>query len=98
MNVPRRGGEAAMAEQNLDGAQVGPGFEQMGGETVAQRVHDDVFAQAGRLAGAVADFAYARGGDGPVGEGAGKEDVAWSRGFPIGAEDLEQPGGEHDIA
>jgi hypothetical protein len=30
--------EVAMAEQDLDGAQIGSGFEQVGGETMAQGV------------------------------------------------------------
>ena len=63
MDVPRRGAEAAMAEQDLDGSQVGAGFEQMGGEAMAQRVDDDRFAQAGRLSGTIAGFPYAGGRD-----------------------------------
>ena len=38
MQVARRGRQAAVAEQQLDRAQVRAGLEQMGGEAVAQRV------------------------------------------------------------
>jgi hypothetical protein len=38
MNIPRRGVEAAMAQQDLDGPQVGAGFQQLGGEAMTQRL------------------------------------------------------------
>ena len=38
-----------MAEQDLDGPEVGAGLEQMGGEAVPQGVDGDVLAQAGGL-------------------------------------------------
>ena len=39
MEVPSRGVEAAMAEQDLDGPQVGAGLEQVGREAVPQRLN-----------------------------------------------------------
>ena len=51
MDVPGRGAETAVAQQDLDGPQVGAGFKQVGGETVAQRVHGDVLAQTRRPCG-----------------------------------------------
>src|SRR4051794_2982962 len=98
MDVPRGGAEAAMTEQDLDGPQVGAGLEQMGGEAVPQGMDDDPFLQPGDLSGLVARLAYAAGGDRPVGGGPGEEDVAGPSGLPVGAEDLQQPRGEHDVA
>ncbi len=52
MEVDGRLLEIAMAEQHLDGAQVGAGFEQVGGEAVAKRVRMDALViQAGALGG-----------------------------------------------
>ena len=42
--------QVAMAEQQLNGAQIGAGFEQVSGEAVAQGVGVDVLAEAGALA------------------------------------------------
>jgi hypothetical protein len=39
VDVPRRGAEAVMAQQDLDGPQVGAGLEQVGGEAVPQRLN-----------------------------------------------------------
>ena len=75
-----------------------PDFEQVGREAVAQRVDRDLLAQAGGAAGAGADLAHAAGGEGPIGRGAREEEVARPGGLPVGAEDLQQPRGEHDVA
>ena len=56
MEVSRRGAEAAMAEQDLDGPQVGAVLQQVGGEAVAQGVDGDVLVQPGGLAGTLADL------------------------------------------
>ena len=44
--IARGGRQPAMAEQDLDDADVGARFQQMGGEAVAQGVHRDRLAQA----------------------------------------------------
>src|SRR5712692_5579528 len=98
MDVPRRGVETVMSQQDLNGPQVGTGFEQVGRETVAQGTNGDVLGQAGGLARPEADFPYASGGNGSAGDGAGEEDLAGPSSFPISAEDLQQPRGEHDVA
>lgn len=49
-------GKAAVAHQELDGAQVGALFQQMGGKAVAQRVHRHRLGQAGILPGVMADY------------------------------------------
>ena len=43
-------------------------------------------------------MSHAPGGDGPIGRGAGEEEVARPGGLPVGAEDLQQPRREHDVA
>jgi len=45
MQVDRRFFKVAMAEQHLDGTQVGTGFEQMRGKAVAQRMRVDVLVR-----------------------------------------------------
>ena len=39
MGVNRGGLEAAVTEQDLDRAEIGAGFQEMGGEAVAQRLN-----------------------------------------------------------
>jgi hypothetical protein len=39
VQVAHRGGDAAVAEQSLQGGQIAPGFQEMRGEGVAQRVN-----------------------------------------------------------
>ena len=47
VGVDLGGGEAGVAEEFLDGAQVGAGLEQVGGEGVAERVGADAMLGAG---------------------------------------------------
>src|SRR5262245_55717647 len=98
MDVPRRGVEAAMAQQNLDGPQVGPAFEQMGREAMAQSVDRDVLAQSGVRASLAADLVDGVGWDGLIRQGAGEEVAAGPNRLPVGTEDLQQPRREHDVA
>ena len=72
MDVPCRGPDAAMAQQDLDGPQVGTGFEQVGGEAVAQGMDGDVLAQTGLVAGTAAGLPYAIGLMGVSGSAPGK--------------------------
>ena len=55
-----------MAEQELDGADVGAGFEQVNGEAVSQRVGREGFGQMGQALGFVAGQDYRLGGEGAV--------------------------------
>ena len=48
MQVDGRVIELSMAEQHLNGPQVGAGFQQVGGEAVPQRVRRDALLDAGR--------------------------------------------------
>lgn len=49
MEIDGRFFQALMAQQNLNGPQIGAGLEQMRGETVAQGMRMDVFPEAGLL-------------------------------------------------
>jgi hypothetical protein len=55
MEGARCGGKTAMPEQELNTAQVRPGFEQMRGKAVAQRVGTNRLGQPGLLLHLVAD-------------------------------------------
>ena len=47
LQVARRGLQVGVTEQDLDGAQIGPGFEQVCGEGVPQRVRMNRFPNTG---------------------------------------------------
>ena len=58
--------QIAMTQQDLNGAQIRAGFEQMRGETVAQRVRMDCFLDAGPLGGIADRRARRPWCDGPI--------------------------------
>jgi len=49
VSVSLGGGEAAMTQQLLDGAQVRPSIEQMGGKGMAQGMGGDMLSQGGEF-------------------------------------------------
>jgi len=64
MQIDGRYFEVAMAEQDLDGAQVGAGFEQMRSEAVTERVRMDApVIEAGAFGGNLAGTPENLGGD-----------------------------------
>ena len=64
VQVDRRLFQIAMAQQHLDGAQVGTGFEQMRGKAVAQSVGMDVLMfKAGAFGGLLTGTPQDLGGD-----------------------------------
>src|ERR1700677_121679 len=72
LRVALRGGEALMAEQLLNGAQVGPLFEQMRSEGVAQRVRMHVSTKAAQDGNALDDAANAPGCEARLSAGPGQ--------------------------
>ena len=78
-----------MAEQSLDDANVDLLFQQMGGEAVSQRVHGDIFIEAGRFGGGVEDPLQRPGGNRLQRIGAGKEPIGRLGSLPIVAQDAE---------
>ena len=49
VGVDLRGGDAAVPEHLLDGAQVGAALQQVGGEGMAQRMRGNLFAECPRV-------------------------------------------------
>jgi hypothetical protein len=58
--------QIAVAQQNLNGAQIGAGFEQMSGEAMTQGVGVDLFLDAGSLGGLLAGLPDGFGVDGLI--------------------------------
>jgi hypothetical protein len=95
--------QIAMAQQDLNGAQIGAGFQQMSGEAVTQRVGMNLFLDAGSLGGSLAGVPDGFGVDGPI---AAMVAVARKQphvGFsvqpmPMGTELFQQLGTEQHIA
>src|SRR5438270_11976370 len=67
------GAKAVVPEQDLDGAEVGTGLEQVGGEAVPQSMHMNVLAQARGRQGTLADHLDGARADRPVGLASGEE-------------------------
>lgn len=98
MEVAGRGTEIAMAQQDLNGSQVGAGLEQVGGETVAQGMHIDGFAQACRRRRQLTDLLDRPRTDRLVGLASGEEIRPGSLDLPVLAEERQEPRGEHDVS
>ena len=67
MQVTHRRADVAVAQQALDGAQIDPGFQQMGGEGMAQAVDADFLGDTGAIARGVEPFLGLAGIDGHIG-------------------------------
>ena len=98
MEVAGRGTEIAMAQQDLNGSQVGAGLEQVGSETEAQGMHAEAFAQARSGQRLLADLLDRPRTDRLVGLASGEEVRLGSLDLPILAEDLQEPRGEHQVS
>jgi hypothetical protein len=98
VGVEGGGLEVAVSEEDLNGADVGASFEEVGGEAMAEGMGGDVLVEAGGLGGAGADVADGLLDEGTAGDVAGEEPFFGLSGFPILAEDGQEPGREHDVA
>jgi hypothetical protein len=98
VGVEGGGLEVAMPERDRNGADVGAGFEEVGGEAVAEGVGGDVLVEAGGPGGAGAEAADGGIGEGPDGDVAGEEPIGRAFGLPVEAEQVEEAWGEHDVA
>jgi hypothetical protein len=83
VGVEGGGLEIAVAEEDLNGADVGAGFEEVGGEAVAEGMGGDVLVEAGGLGGAGADATDGLLDEGPAGDVAGEEPIGRSFGLPV---------------
>lgn len=73
VGVDLGGGDVGVAEEFLDDAEVGPAFEEVGGEGVAEEVRIDFVGEAGARGAVFDDLAHAVGGEGAAANG--EEDV-----------------------
>jgi hypothetical protein len=96
--IARRRIDVAMAEQSLNDANIDLLFQQMRREAVSQRVHGDIFIEAGRLGSVVEDPLQRSGGNRLQRIGAGKEPMGRLGSLSIVAKDAEQLLGEHHVA
>ena len=100
LGVADRGFDACMAQELLDDANVGAGFQQEGGKAVAQRVRRGSFAQAASLyrPGQRPGHGLGRHWTIPSGVASWKEIIpARSCGPPVGFQGRKQAGTEHDV-
>src|SRR5207249_2382909 len=96
--IPRRGFETAMSKQQLNRAHVSPGFEEMDGERMSQRMWRDGFGEMRSAMRALTRLADGVAGDRLVGVLAGKEPCGRPVGAPPVAQEFEERRGEHDVA
>ena len=94
--------QIAVAQQDLNGAEIGAGFEQVSGEAVTQRVGMNLFLDAGSLGGFPAGVPDGFGVDGLITAMvavAGKQPGAGfsPQPMPMCTQFIEQLGTEHDI-
>ena len=87
-----------MAEQQLNGADIGAGFQQVDGEGVPQRMRAYRLADAGDAAGFLAGEFDGASGDGLAGYVTRKEPPLRPHGPPIGAQDFQQFRRQHHVA
>jgi hypothetical protein len=86
-----------MAEQQLNGTNVGSGFQQMHCERVAHGMRADRFTDAGDMAGLLTDTVDSISGDWLAGDITFEKPLFRSDCPPVVAEDFQQPGREHDV-
>src|SRR5437660_2509700 len=96
--IVRRRGQSAMAEQNLDDADIGAGFEQVRGEAVAQRVNGDWLAQIRLARRHPAGRLQRRSADRAIPLTAGEQPGTRLGQSPVGAKDAYELRREHDVA
>ena len=103
MQVASRLFQIVMAQQDLNGAQVRTGLEEMRRKTVPQRVRMNIFLEAGALGGLLASLPNGFGIDGVIGAMvvmARKEPDSWfsAQALPVLTKFLQQFRTEHHVA
>jgi hypothetical protein len=87
-----------MTEQQLDGAQIGTGLQQMNGEGMPQGMWPDWFADTAPLAHFPASTIDAKRADRLAWPTTRKQPLAGMGALPIVSQHLEEFGRQHDIA
>src|SRR5271169_461771 len=98
MQVTGGGLQVAMAEQKLNGAQIGACIEQVGGKGVAQHMRAERLDHAQLSAQLLADQADPGSIHRLVRYPSGKEPVLGLAPTPVDTQQLQQLGREHDLA
>ena len=98
MEVAHRRAHMAVTEQTLDGVDVDPGFEQMRGERMAQRVNATAAGNAGSLAGSVIHALGRLVVERTIAPAVGEQPEARAGDPPVLAQHLQQPCREQRIA
>ena len=101
MEILRSSLEISMSEQNLDGAQIGSGFEQMRCPAVPQRVRRNALANTGLLCGFATGEPHRLVGDRLMRflrVTRGKQILQWLAPAPVGPQCLEQCLAQRQIA
>ncbi len=97
MQVAHGGADMTMAEQALDGVQVDAGFEQVGGEAVAQGVDAGGVGKTGGIAGGPVHALGGTVAHGAVAGLVGEQPGARTAGLPVQAQGVQKPGREQRI-
>ena len=87
-----------MAQQQLDGAHIGAGFQQVCGEGMTQRVRRDGFLNPAVLSRLLASLEHSSAGHRLTADSARKQPVVGAHDLKIRAQRLQQPRREHDVA
>src|SRR6516162_9469689 len=98
MQVTGCGLQVAMAEEQLNSAQIGARVEQVGGKGVAQHMRAERLDHAQLAAQFLAEVANPGGIHRLVRYPSGKEPVLGFAPTPVDTEQLQQLGREHDLA
>src|SRR5258708_9342846 len=85
-----------MTEQQLDGAKVGAGFQQMHREGMAQRMRRDRFGETALLTHLSADLLHGHGRDRPRWRIAREQPFSWMGTLPVIAKHVRQFGRPYD--
>ena len=98
LEVPCGGGDRAVPEEDLDGAWIDPGFEQMGGKAMPQRMDAMAPLEASRLLGVRGDLLSRAHGHGMMRVLPWEQPPRRAIQLPIRPQGGQQTGGEEGVA
>jgi len=87
-----------VTKQQLNGAHVGAGFQQMDSEGVPQTMGRDGLGQSGETARLLAGLPHSVPGDRLTGMIAREEPLLWPPRLPVLAQEVQELGREHHVA
>src|SRR5260370_14720565 len=91
------GGEAAMTEKELNGPQIGGGFEEMYSECVPKRMRRDRLGETGQTMRLLAGCSYRILRDRSIVANACEQPLLRPNGSPVAAQYLQQHGRKHHV-